>query len=308
MARIVIPEFIDPAALETLNAKADVLFSPRLFEDEDGLLEALPGADALIVRNATQVRGPVLSHGADLRVVGRLGVGLDNIDLEECRRRGIAVIPATGANAASVAEYVIGAMLVLSRRAFLAGDRVFAGQWPRQDFIGREIGGRTLGLLGFGSIARETARRAAALDVTVSAHDPFIEPADPVWSETGVACRSFDALLEEADFLSLHIPLTGETAGLIGEAAFARMKPEACLINTARGGIVDETALAAALRGGRIGGAAMDVFAKEPLPVGSPLSGCPNILATPHIAGVTDDSNVRVSAFIAERVLAELGL
>lgn len=308
MPRIIIPEFIDPGALATLKARADVHFDPTLFEDHDGLLEALPGADALIVRNGTKVRGSVLAAGSDLRVVGRLGVGLDNIDLEECRERRITVIPATGANAASVAEYVVAAMLVLSRQAFLASRRVFDGDWPRQHLIGHEIGGRTLGLLGLGSIAREVARRAKALDLRVVAHDPFVDGGDAVWQETGAANLSFDDLLAQSDFVSLHMPLTPETANLMDGKTLRQMRKGACLINTARGGIVDEAALAALLKSGHIGGAAIDVFAHEPLPAGSPLDGCPNMIATPHIAGVTEESNTRVSAFIADKVLEALGL
>lgn len=307
MTKIIISEFIDAAALASLTASADVTYNPNLVDDEQTLAKFVSDADALIVRNRTQVRGPLLEAAANLQVVGRLGVGLDNIDVAACEARGIEVIPATGANAAAVAEYVIAAMLVLLRPAYLSSDRVLNGEWPRQEMIGGEIGGRTLGLLGFGSIAREVARRATALDMAVVAHDPFVAEDDPAWQAFDVAPTSFDDILTGSDAISVHLPLTDQTSGLLDEDALSKMKNGAVLINTARGGIVDEAALAGLLRAEQLGGAAIDVFEKEPLAAGSPLAGCPKLIATPHIAGVTDESNVRVGAMIADRVLAALG-
>jgi (S)-sulfolactate dehydrogenase len=240
-------------------------------------------------------------------VVGRLGVGLDNIELPACEARGIAVIPATGANAQAVAEYVVGAALALLRGFTACTPAVAAGQWPRTAMSqGREIAGRTLGLVGFGSIGRVTARLARAVGMRVVGFDPNVAPGDPAWNDAGVAAHPLDAVLAQADVVSLHVPLTPATRHLIDARRLAAMKPDALLIDTARGGVVDEAALAAALREGRLGGAALDVFAAEPLPAGSPLAGCPNLLLTPHIAGVTREANARVSALIAERVAAVL--
>jgi (S)-sulfolactate dehydrogenase len=242
-----------------------------------------------------------------LRVVGRLGVGLDNIALDACRARGIAVIPASGANDDSVAEYVIAGALMLRRGAYFATSEVAAGDWPRNRLMaGREVLGATLGLVGFGAIARATARRAAALGMRLLAHDPHVAGDDPAWGELNVAPRSLNALLENADVVSLHVPLSEGTRNLIDAAALARMKPDAILINSARGGVVDEAALADALRSQRIGAAMLDVFETEPLPGGGPLADVPNLLLTPHIAGVTEQSNVRVSRMIAEKVMVAL--
>jgi (S)-sulfolactate dehydrogenase len=239
--------------------------------------------------------------------VGRLGVGLDNIDVKACEARGIAVIPATGANAQAVAEYVVGTALMLLRGAFEASGAVGAGQWPRAALSsGREIGGKTLGLVGFGSIGRVTARLARGVGMRVIGFDANVPASDAAWREESVTPRGFAEVVAESDVLSLHVPLTPATRNLIDAERLATMKPDAILVDTARGGIVDEAAVAAALREGRLGGAALDVFATEPLPAGSPLAGCPRTILTPHIAGVTRESNERVSSLIAEKVAATL--
>jgi (S)-sulfolactate dehydrogenase len=305
--RIVISEFMDAPAVEWLAGRFDVDYQPRLVEDEAALQAALPGADAWIVRNRTPVRGKLLEAAARVRVIGRLGVGLDNIDVEACARRGIEVIPATGANAVSVAEYVMTVALVLLRGAYFSTRAVEAGTWPRQMLSqGREAAGKTIGLVGFGSIGRLTARKAAALGMKVMAHDPFLPEGHEAWGAEGIAPSSLDALLAASDVVSLHMPLTPQTRGLLDATRLAAMKRDAILVNTARGGVVDEAALAAMLRAGRLAGAALDVFDREPLAAGSPLAGAPRLILTPHIAGVTLEANERVSALIAERVAAFL--
>lgn len=309
MARpdVVITEFMDESAVEALRAQYDVLYDATLVDRQADLLATLVGARALIVRNRTQVNTALLAAAPGLVVVGRLGVGLDNIDLPACRARHIEVIPATGANALAVAEYVIATAMVLLRGAYLSSAEVAAGNWPRPRLSGgREIGGKTLGLVGFGGIGRLTARLAQALGMHVLAHDPLVAPDDALWARHDVAPRDIDALLAEADVVSLHVPLTDATRGLMDPARIARMKPGAVLINTARGGIVNEPALADALREGRLAGAALDVFDREPLPAGSPLAGTPNLILTPHIGGVTRESNIRVSTLIAQKVGAFL--
>lgn len=306
MPDIVISEFMDEAAIAASLSGFDVLYDPGLVDRPDDLAAAVGAARALIVRNRTQVRGALLEAAQNLVCVGRLGVGLDNIDVAACEARGVKVFPATGANDIGVAEYVVGAAMMLMRAAYAASDEVIAGAWPRNRLMGREVFGKTMGLVGFGSIAKETAKRAAALGMRVVAYDPFVAAGDPAWSQPwgSVEKRALDALLAEADVVSLHVPLTEKTKNLIDAAALAAMKPDAILINAARGGVVDEPALAAALKEGRLGGAALDVFETEPLSAdeGAVFAGCPNLVLTPHIAGVSVESNVRVSAVTAENV------
>jgi (S)-sulfolactate dehydrogenase len=306
MAEIVISEFMDQAAIHESFAGRDVLYDPKLVDDPTRLMDAVCEARALIVRNRTQVRGPLLEAAVRLRVVGRLGVGLDNIDVATCEARGIAVFPATGANNLSVAEYVITAALLLLRRAWLATDRVVAGEWPRTELMGRELAGKRLGLVGLGAIARVTAGMARGLGMSVAAFDPLLPAEHPAWADA--ERQALPALLAASDVVSLHVPLTAATRNMIDAVALAVMKRDAILINAARGGIVDEAALAAALKAGRLGGAALDVFDREPLDAvaAAKFAGAPNLILTPHIAGVTEESNVRVSSVTAQAVLRHL--
>ena len=306
-ARIVISEFMDPSAVDWLLQDFDVLYDVGLVGRREDLLKALEGADALIVRNQTQVDQALLDHAPGLTVVGRLGVGLDNIDVSACAARGVAVIPATGANSLAVAEYVMTSCAMLLRGSYLSSQEVLAGRWPRAQLSqGRECGGKVLGLIGFGGIGRMVARMAKGMGMRVLAHDPNLAADASIWAETHVSPMGLHALVEQSDAISLHVPLVDSTRNLFDAALIARMKKGAVLINTARGGIVDEGALAQALRDGRLGGAALDVFNTEPLAGGSVLADAPNLLLTPHIAGVTLESNERVSAMIAERVAQHL--
>lgn len=305
--KVVVSEFMNEAALAAFGPGIEVLYDPTLVDDPDRLCREVADADALIVRNRTRVGLLLLDAAPKLRVVGRLGVGLENIDLDACAAKGVEVKPATGANTQSVVEYVIGAMLVLRRGVFASSENVLAGGWPRGSLgSGGEIHGLTLGLLGFGAIARAVAEAAGALGMKIAAFDPYLADADPAWSNVH-AC-DLDELLATADVISLHVPLTQTTKDLIGTNALSKMKPGALLINTARGGIVDETALAAALREGKLGGAALDVFGSEPLDrtAAAVFDNCPNLILTPHIAGVTHPANVRVSQVTVENVLQVL--
>ena len=307
MSRIVITEFMDERAVAQLRAVHSVLYDPALVDDAPRLLVEAASADALVVRNRTQVRGELLTALVKCRVIGRLGVGLDNIDVPACQARGMQVIPATGANALSVAEYVVGTALLLLRGAYQCSSAVAAGKWPRNALSnGREAGGKTLGLIGFGSIGQLTARLARALGMQVIAFDAMMGGDHPAFAEQGVRCAGLDEVIRSADVVSLHVPLVDSTRGLFDAARLASMKPGAVLINTARGGIVDEVALAAALRSGHLGGAAIDVFGSEPLPAAAHFEGCPNLVLTPHIAGVTAEANERVSFLIADKVLEAL--
>ena len=301
MPDVVICEFMDEQAIREGLAGFDVLYDPALVDRSEDLKKAVAQARALIVRNRTQVRGALLESAAKLRAVGRLGVGLDNIDLAACEARGIAVLPASGANDLSVAEYVICTAMLLLRGAYGAASEVIAGKWPRNALIGREMAGKTMGLVGFGSIARLTAKLAAALGMTVIAFDPFAK--DDVFAAAQVRRMTLNDLLAAADVVSLHVPLTDDTRNMIDAAALGRMKPDAILINAARGGVVDEAA-AAALKDGKLGGAALDVFVEEPLGAakGGVFAAGPNLVLTPHIAGVTTESNTRVSWVTVENV------
>jgi (S)-sulfolactate dehydrogenase len=306
MPEIVISEFMDEAALRAAFAGRDVLYDPQLVDDPPRLAAALREARALIVRNRTQVRGALLDGAGRLEVVGRLGVGLDNIDVAACKARGIAVYPASGANDLSVAEYVITAALMLLRHAWFASARVAAGEWPRTELMGRELAGKRLGLVGFGAIARVTGRMARDLGMSVAAHDPLLPAGHTAWQEA--ARQTLPELLSTSDVVSLHVPLTDATRNMIDAAAIAGMKRGTILVNAARGGVVDEAALCAALHSGHLGGAALDVFAHEPVDAagGALFAGVPNLILTPHIAGVTEESNVRVSAVTAEAVARHL--
>ncbi len=307
--KILIAEFMDTPAVDALRAKFDVDYHPAYVQERAKLLAAVVNVRALIVRNMTQVNREVLDAAPKLRVVGRLGVGLDNIDMVLCRERGVTVFPATGANALSVAEYVIGTAMVLLRGTYMASTEVAQGAWPRARLMqGRELAGKTLGLVGLGEIGRLTAKLAHAFGVRVIAHDPMLELDDPVWSVTGITSTPLDALLGEADVVSLHVPLTDGTRNLLNPARLKQMRKGAILINTARGGIVDEDALAQALIDGNLGGAAIDVYTREPVLAGSPLArivtaGITNLILTPHVAGVTSEANARVSNMIAERMI-----
>jgi (S)-sulfolactate dehydrogenase len=307
MARIVISEFMDERAVAQLKAAHDVFYDPQLVGDAARLRAEAATADALVVRNLTQVRGELLAALTRCKVVGRLGVGLDNIDVPACEAKGIKVIPATGANALSVAEYVIASTMLLLRGAFASSAAVAAGEWPRAALgNGRETAGQTLGIIGFGSIGQTTARLARGLGMQVIAYDTMLAPDAPLFAQAGVRYAGLDELIRTADAVTLHVPLVDTTRGLFSAARIGQMKKGAVLINTSRGHIVDIAAVSAALRSGQLGGAAIDVFDAEPLPASAALQSCPNLLLTPHISGVSMQSNERVSFMIADKVMESL--
>ena len=302
MSKIIITEFMDEDVLPKLRESHEVIYDPNLVNQESRLGSVLRDAKGLIVRNRTNVMRPLLDKAPGLSAIGRLGVGLDNIDVELCRERGIEVYPAIGANNTAVAEYVVAALLILFRGSFHAGDRVIAGTWPRTALIGREISEKTLGLIGYGEIAREVETRVNAMGVRVIAYDPYVSKND-IHVE-GAKIVGLKELLATADAVSLHLPLTSETRGLMSHERLAQMKPGAILINTSRGGIVDEGALVDALRSNRLNGAAIDVYQNEPLSVadGKRFDGIQNLILTPHIAGITEEANARISEMIVEKM------
>ena len=304
---ILITEFMDTKAIDRLSAAHPTTYAPELADSQDQIPALMSGVQALIVRNRTQVTKDILTFAPDLKCVGRLGVGLDNIDLDACEALGVKVIPASGANNLSVAEYVVSNALALLRNAYQVNTEMLAGTWPRLACAGREVSGKTMGLIGYGAIARETAQRAAALGMNISAYDPFLQNDDPVW--TTAHRKTLTEVLQTSDVISLHVPLTDDTRHLINKESLSQIKSGAVLINAARGGVVDEAALAASLENGQIAGAALDVFETEPLSKDSAakFQGLNNLILTPHIAGVTEESNIRVSSMIADCVLDTLG-
>lgn len=304
-ADIVITEFLDSEAAGFLDQSFAVFRDDQLAFDPERLRQQVKEARALIVRNRTQVDKALLNAAPKLSVIGRLGVGLDNIDTAACAQRDIKVIPAHGANSDSVAEYAITAILVMMRPVWQVSQTMRDGGFPRQELgQGREIGGKTLGLIGFGGIGRNVAKRAAALGMTLAAYDPAFTP------EPGldVSPMPFADCLAASDAISLHMPLTDTTRSMINAETLAMMRPGAVLVNTARGGIVDHDALAASLRSGHLGGATLDVFENEPTTPASlaMFSDLSNIWLTPHIAGVTVEATQRVSWMTVKAVADHL--
>ena len=305
--KIVIPEKILPESLDQLRAaNHEIIYDPQLVNDQKGLLAVAQDADAIIVRRLTQVKGKLLDSMVNCKAVGRLGVGLDNIDVLTCHARGIEVIPAIGANARSVAEYVIATSMMLMRTAYLSTHEVINGQWPKERIDqGREVLGSVLGIVGFGSIGQITADLALKMGFRVVANTYRKSSSDQPIID-GVTYASLEELITISDVVSLHLPYTAESKNLFNKSTIARMKTGAILINTARGGIVDDDALLEAILRGHISGAAIDVFENEPLVNSPKYDNVPNLILTPHIAGITQQSEKRVNQLVVERVLEVL--
>ncbi|MGQ9583826.1 MAG: phosphoglycerate dehydrogenase [Anaerolineae bacterium] len=301
MKQILVAEPLHAEALHILREAGQVAERPGLSEEE--LAGILPAFDALIVRSRTRVTAPVLQAGRRLQVIARAGAGVDNIDIAEATRRGVLVLNAPGANAVAVAEHTLGLILALARRIPEADASMHSGRWEKARFAGVELKGKTLGLIGLGRIGSEVAQRALAFGMRVLAYDPFVsvEHAEAL----RVRLATLEEVLQEADFLSAHAPATPQTQHLIGAKELAQMKPSARIVNCARGGIVDEVALAQALQEGRIAGAALDVFEHEP-PWESPLLRAPNVILTPHLAGSTEEAQRNVGIEVARDVVRVL--
>ena len=299
---ILITEFMDEDAINLLMKKYDVYYDISLAEDSNSLVKLINKMKALIVRNKTLVTRELIENAPNLTCVGRLGVGLDNIDLNACEEQNITVYPALGANSHSVAEYVICASMLLLRKAYFKKNEMIAGNWPRQESSGSEVYGKTLGLIGFGDIAQKTRDLALGLGIKTVAYDPYLDKDSNLWKETKNLL--LDNLLSISDIISLHIPLTKETKNLIDEKKLRLIKNSSVIINTSRGGIIDENSLAKLLKENKIGGAALDVFNKEPINKenAKKFEGLDNLILTPHIGGVTKESNERVSKMIAKKI------
>ena len=299
---ILITEFMDEDAINLLMKKYDVYYDISLAEDSNSLVKLINKMKALIVRNKTLVTRELIENAPNLTCVGRLGVGLDNIDLNACEEQNITVYPALGANSHSVAEYVICASMLLLRKAYFKKNEMIAGNWPRQESSGSEVYGKTLGLIGFGDIAQKTRDLALGLGIKTVAYDPYLDKDSNVWKET--KNLPLENLLSISDIISLHIPLTKETKNLIDEKKLRLIKNSSVIINTSRGGIIDENSLAKLLKENKIGGAALDVFNEEPINKenAKKFEGLDNLILTPHIGGVTKESNERVSKMIAKKI------
>ena len=296
----------DPIAEEGVQKLREAGFvvdeRPGLPPEE--LLQIIADYDGLIVRSATKVTRQVIEHGVNLKAIGRAGIGLDNIDLEAARERGIKVLNTPGATSISVAELTIGHMLALARHIPQATASLKAGRWEKKKLMGTELYGKTLGIIGLGRIGREVAKRALALGMDLIAYDPYIK--EESVRELGVKLLPLDDLLAHADYITIHVPLTPETHHLLGEREFAKMRDGVRIVNCARGGVVDERALYQALVSGKVAGAALDVFEEEP-PKDNPLLQLENVIATPHLGASTVEGQRRAGVEIAEKMIEALG-
>ena len=296
--RVLVREPIAAAGVELLRGRFEV----DVDSDSD-LADVIGGYEGIVIRSATRLTADVIDRAERLKVIGRAGVGVDNVDVEAATRRGIVVANAPESTVVSAAEHTIGLLLALSRNIPQAYAALKQGRWERSAYAGVELGGKTLGVLGFGRIGQQVARRALALGMHVVAHDPFV--ARDRFRELGAErAESLQDLLAAAEFVTLHVPLNDETRGLVGTATLARMRDGVRLVNTARGELVDESALADALRSGKIAAAALDVFSEEPY--AGPLLGLDNVVATPHLAASTEEAQDRAGVIVAEQVAAAL--
>ncbi len=301
MPDILISENIRGEAVDALAKRFEVVSLPDLWKDPSALLARIPDFRALIVRNQTQVSRAVLEAAKKMSVVGRAGVGLDNVDVAAATAAGILITCTPDQNAISVAELTIGLMLSIARNILSAAEDTRAGNWNRQRFLGSELYGKTFGIIGAGKIGYLTARRAQAFGMKIVAYDPFLSRDNVLLSELLAELVTLDDLLKRSDVVSCHLPSTPQTAGLLDAASFAKMKPSSIFINTSRGEVVVERDLAAALRNGTIAGAALDVRATEP-PQPGDLEGIPNLILLPHIAAFTHEAQGRVTRAICEDV------
>ncbi len=303
MYRVLISDNLSPEGLEILraNGNIEVDFHTKMSADE--LKEVIGNYDALIIRSATRVTAEIIELAGRLKVIGRAGIGLDNVDIPAASQRGIVVMNTPGGNSVTTGEHTISMMLAINRKIPQATASMKAGKWEKNKFTGRELLNKTLGIVGIGRVGAVVADRALGLKMKVIAYDPFITP--EAAEKMGIALAPLDEIFGTADFITVHTPLTKETRGIINAEAFARMKKDVCIINCARGGIVDEKDLYDALSSGRIAGAALDVFTEEP-PKNMDLISLENVICTPHLGASTDEAQVNVAISIAEQISAYL--
>jgi D-3-phosphoglycerate dehydrogenase / 2-oxoglutarate reductase len=298
---VLIAEKLAPSVLEVFGDELDVRHVDGT--DRAALFAALPGAEALLVRSATRVDAEALGHAPRLKVVARAGVGLDNIDVPAATERGVMVVNAPTSNIVSAAEHAVALLLAVARRIPAADASLRSGQWKRSSFGGLELSGKTVGVVGLGKIGQLVAQRLAAFGTTLIAYDPYVSPARA--AQLGVTLTDLDELLSRADAISIHLPKTPETLGMIGAEQLAKTKPGVLIVNAARGGLVDEQALAEAVRTGQVGGAGIDVFTTEPC-TASPLFELPQVVVTPHLGASTAEAQDRAGTDVANSVLLAL--
>lgn len=301
--RILIADPVAPEGIELLRAIGEV--EVKTGQAADALVASIENYDALVVRSETKVTRAILEAGTRLQVVGRAGVGVDNIDLEAATERGVIVVNAPQGNTIAAAEHTIALLMALARHIPQADASMRAGKWDRKTYVGTEVRGKTLGVIGLGPIGSEVARRGVGLDMRVLAHDPYV--AEERVRSLGAEPADFETLISVADFISVHVPMTAATRGMISTDQFARMKEGVRLLNVARGGIIDEAALAEAVKAGKVAGAAVDVFTAEPIDPQNPLLGDPRIITTPHLGASTAEAQERVAVDVAEQIVDVLG-
>ena len=305
MPDVLISENIAGAEMDALRANFDCTFAPDLWKNPDELISIIGNYKALMVRNQTQVTRELIAAATNLQIIGRAGVGLDNVDLEAASERGIVVALTPEQNANSVAELAIGLILALARKIPAADRDTKSGGWKRQQFTGIEILGKTLGVVGFGRIGVSTANKARALGMDIVAYDPFVDAESLKAMEARATMTSLENVLQQADFVTCHLPAIKSTVNLFDESKFALMKPGAFFINTSRGEVVNEEDLIRALQENKIAGAALDVRAQEP-PENSPLAEMENVILLPHIGAFTKEGQIRVVTAICKDVAAVL--
>ena len=300
--KILVADPLAKEGVEALKAYAEVDVKTGMTKDE--IKSIIGNYDAIAVRSETKVTAEIIDAGKKLQVIGRAGVGVDNVDLDAATRNGVLVVNAPTGNTISAAEHTIGLMVALARHIPQANQKLRAGEWKRKEYMGTEIRNKTLGVVGLGNVGAEVAKRAAGLLMKIIAYDPFVS--EEVAKNLGSRMVTLDELLKESDFITLHIPLTPKTKGLLGEKEIAKMKPSVRIINCARGGIIDEELLFKAVQDGKIAGAAVDVFTKEPAPADNPLLKSEKIIVTPHLAASTTEAQISASTDIAEQIIAAL--
>jgi D-3-phosphoglycerate dehydrogenase len=298
---VLVSDSMSDAGLAPLQAAPNLIVDVITGQSQEKLIEMISNYDALLVRSATKVTAEVIHAGKRLRVIARAGVGVDNIDVDAATHAGVIVVNAPTGNVVAAAEHTVAMLMAVARNLPQANAHVHNGQWKRNLFMGVEVRDKTLGTVGLGRVAQEVVRRAQGLGMNVIAFDPYVTAEYAL--QRGVTLTDLDTLVAQADFITLHVPLTPQTRHLIGRERLGRMKPTARLINVARGGVVDEQALAEAVAAGRIAGAALDVFENEPLEASSPLRSVPNIILTPHLGGSTIEAQEKVAEDVALQVL-----
>ena len=306
MPDILVSEAIFGSEIEILKQRFEVVWEPNLWRSPERLNALIPQFRALIVRSQTQVTSELIQAGTQLKVIGRAGVGLDNIDLAAAGAAGIAVVYTPDQNSNAVAELTLGLMLSLARRIPEANRYTRSGGWEREDFVGVELSGKSLGIIGFGRIGQRLAHKAKALGMEIVAYDPYIPSESSVVRELNATLLSLDELLSNADFISCHLPKTEETQHLLNYDRFCLMKATAFFLNTARGSVIDEAGLVRALQEKRLAGAALDVREEEPPSTISPLAALENVILTPHIGAFTHEAQERVVTTVCQDVAAVL--